>query len=326
MGPVSVLLPPHLVVDEPFLFQLDELLFDWKEARKGLLHVHGIERTSAGVVVLMAPAPPIGFRDAAKAARQADLDERIAWGATRVVDACRAVSTLRGPHRSLTPETVAFDVEGHVVVLPPITRHMGLRLQMGAGKIRGNVRFLSPEGVMGGPSDARSDVFQLAQLLRCLLGAQPAFARETEIETIQAIVSREPPRRLRDENIHVPTALDDAIHAALSHDPAARPSSPSELATMLLPFVDETRASASAIPSRALQGRSADGNVETPLAALFEGPIWKPCRKRWEELTPTNEPAVRDCSECNQSVQRAQTTLDLVMIGGGCAFWDPKQD
>jgi hypothetical protein len=324
MGPVSVLLPPDLAADAPFVLTLEEMLFEWREPREGLLRVHGIERTREGIVILTGPPPPIAFRDAVTVAREVELGERIVWGATRIGDACRAVSTLSGPHRSLTPETVAFDIEGRVCVMPAITRVIAKRQITGAGKIRGNIRYLSPEHAKALPLDERSDVYQLAHLLRCLLGAPPLFARPRELETLMAIISREPIPRLRDEGIDVPAALDSVIHAALTCDQRDRPSL-RELEAAILPCADAARARASTIPTRAREIRR-DGKVENPLAALFEGPIWKPCKKTWEELTVTAEPAVRDCADCKLSVQRARTTLELAMIGGGCAFWDPKPE
>jgi serine/threonine protein kinase len=324
MGPVSVLLPPDVAEDKPFLFILDEMLFHWREPRPGLLRVHAMEHTPDGVVLVVSPTPRIAFRDAAEAAREAPLDERIAWGATRIVDACRAVSTLSGPHRSLSPRTLAFDVEGRAVVMPAITRVFDHRARTGAGRIRGIVGYLTPEAVKGLPLDARSDVYQLAHLLRGLLGARPLFKRDTELASLQAILAREPIPRLCDEGIDVPAALDDAIHAALAYDVAARPSSVDALAAALLPFCDDARARESAIPKRAREKRAGDDEL-SPLTALFEGPILKPCRKQWDELDTTDATEVRHCSECDRSVQRARTTLELVMIGGGCAFWDPKR-
>jgi serine/threonine protein kinase len=63
-----------------------------------------------------------------------------------------------------------------------------------AGDIVGTPDYMAPEAIEGLPVDGRGDVYSLACVLyTCLTGRRP-FERETEIATLWAHVSADPPR------------------------------------------------------------------------------------------------------------------------------------
>ena len=64
------------------------------------------------------------------------------------------------------------------------------------GLLKGKYLYMSPEQVRGDPLDGRSDVFALGAVLYEVLTGEPAFLRDTELDTLRAIVFEpvEPPR------------------------------------------------------------------------------------------------------------------------------------
>src|SRR5262249_51114413 len=59
--------------------------------------------------------------------------------------------------------------------------------------ILGTVGYMSPEQVLGRPADHRSDIFALGAILYEMLSGRRAYARETAVETMQAILREDPP-------------------------------------------------------------------------------------------------------------------------------------
>ena len=53
---------------------------------------------------------------------------------------------------------------------------------------------MSPEQVRGGEVDARSDLFAFGALLYEMLSGEPAFRRETGVETLHAVLKEPAPR------------------------------------------------------------------------------------------------------------------------------------
>jgi Tol biopolymer transport system component len=60
------------------------------------------------------------------------------------------------------------------------------------GAILGTVGYMSPEQVRGDTADARSDVFALGVVLCEMLSGKRAFARDSAVETLSAILKEEP--------------------------------------------------------------------------------------------------------------------------------------
>ena len=106
-------------------------------------------------------------------------------------------------HRDIKPENLFVTREGLVKILdfglakqtggvgasraegePPITEH---------GLVMGTAGYMSPEQVRGRPADARSDVFAFGAVLYEMLAGRRAFTGESVVETLNAILTTEPP-------------------------------------------------------------------------------------------------------------------------------------
>lgn len=88
----------------------------------------------------------------------------------------------------------------------------------------GTAKYLSPEQVLGVPTDARSDLYSLGIVLHECLTGQVPFDAETDAATALARLQKNvrPVRTLRPG---VPRILDDLIASCLSRSPDGRPAS-----------------------------------------------------------------------------------------------------
>lgn len=98
-------------------------------------------------------------------------------------------------------------------------RWTGAELTSGEHVI-GTPRYLSPEQILGGQVDARTDVYALGLILFEAITGRSPFAADDPIALMRAHLT-EPPPRLRDL-AGVPPALDHAVARAIAKAPALR--------------------------------------------------------------------------------------------------------
>jgi eukaryotic-like serine/threonine-protein kinase len=92
----------------------------------------------------------------------------------------------------LTGNSTAADVDATTIVF---TRAAGAGEPEGTipGMVLGTPSYMSPEQVRGEEADPRSDIFAFGAILHEMLTGQRAFRRETQIETMNAILRDDPP-------------------------------------------------------------------------------------------------------------------------------------
>ena len=111
-------------------------------------------------------------------------------------------------HRDLKPENVMLRKDGYVKVLDfglakltetaaPVDAATGaltmsFHPRTETGVVLGTASYMSPEQASGRSVDGRSDVFALGAVLYEMVAGRRAFARGTVMETVAAIIDREP--------------------------------------------------------------------------------------------------------------------------------------
>ena len=101
-----------------------------------------------------------------------------------------------------------------------------------SGTVLGTPRYMSPEQTLGGPIDARSDLFSLGCVLYQAATGTVPFHGPDPVATLLAVRTQEPPPIL-EQAPHLPPALAELIMQLLAKNPKQRPASATELLTRL---------------------------------------------------------------------------------------------
>jgi serine/threonine-protein kinase len=125
-------------------------------------------------------------------------------------------------HRDVSPSNLMVSHEGAVKVVDfGVAKARQNREHTQAGTIMGKVAYLSPEQCKTGEVDHRSDIFSLGTVLYEILTHQRLFKRDTDYETLAAVVRYTPTR----PSFLVPGLsrdIDHLVMRALAKDPAQR--------------------------------------------------------------------------------------------------------
>ncbi len=126
-------------------------------------------------------------------------------------------------HRDVSPGNLFVTVDGIVKLLDfGIAKAAWMSRKTRTGTLLGKCEYMSPEQARGAaPVDRRSDVFSLGIIAWEMLCGRRLFRRESEYETLRAVL-RAPIDRPSFLRPTVPDALDDAIMRALERDPDDR--------------------------------------------------------------------------------------------------------
>ena len=180
--------------------------------------------------------------------------------ALQIADGLAAAHAKGIAHRDLKPDNIFVTTGGRAKILD-----FGLARQLPSfgvagqtdvptrdaapgteqGAILGTVGYMSPEQARGEPADQRSDIFSFGCILYEMLGGRRAFARESAVETLNAIL-KDDPLPLAGSWAPVLESLANIVSRCLAKRPEARFDSGADLVVALrrLPRAaspDETR-------------------------------------------------------------------------------------
>ena len=168
-------------------------------------------------------------------------------------------------HRDIKPANVIVSQKGQAKILDFglakfIVADADAKTSQGlnsSGSVMGTVPFMSPEQLRGKPVDERSDLFSVGSLLYEMLSGQPAFTRDSNAETIAAILNDEPDWEL------IPEILRPILQKCLAKQTGARYENARELVDDLKDVRPLISQEGSARASRTVSGGKIKTNEST---------------------------------------------------------------
>lgn len=142
-------------------------------------------------------------------------------------------------HRDFTPANLMVTLDGQVKVLDfGVAKTRVNVARTHTGTIKGTVRYIAREVLLGQPSDRRSDVYMAGAVLwQMVTGVRPWGDKE-DVAVLAAILEQRLPP-VRELNPALPQALEAILLRATDPDPNARYASAHALREALLSFARE---------------------------------------------------------------------------------------
>ena len=219
-------------------------------------------------------------------------------------------------HRDLKPENLFITKDNRVKILDfgiaKLTHGEAgedhsiatMTTQTKSGSVLGTVAYMSPEQLRARAVDLRSDIFSFGAILYEMLTGKRAFAGETEVDTITAVL-REEPKEMLLVRQSIPEGYEHIVRHCLEKDPENRfqTSRDLEFALTTIPESPTSRFAARPTPSTSVFLKRAPFIAAAALllaAAIFLG--WR--------LRPLAEPSFTRLTFERGTVYSARFTAD----------------
>jgi serine/threonine-protein kinase len=142
-------------------------------------------------------------------------------------------------HRDVSPRNLFMTYSGVVQIVDFGIASARQRVHRTAtGHLKGTMPYMAPEQVTGGGSDRRLDIWSLGVVLWELLTLERLFRRETEVETMYAVLVGDIPLP-SDRRVGIPPELDAIVMKALQRDPEKRWQTAREMGQALHAFASK---------------------------------------------------------------------------------------
>ncbi len=191
--------------------------------------------------------------------------------ARELLSAVAAVHRAEIVHRDVTPSNVFLSVEGAVKLGDfGIARYLTSPRTPANLGVRGKFAYLAPEQIAGEPTDSRTDLFAVANLLAESLIGRRLFEGSGQLAVLLAVRDARIDN-LRTHGAHLPPALVAVLERALARQPADRYPSADELSAALAPFAADPGVGRAAIVERVAavrtphEARAGDDSPEPPM-------------------------------------------------------------
>jgi serine/threonine-protein kinase len=227
---------PHLAKDKSFV---DKFAREAKMAAQlshpNLVNVFDQGTDGEVIFLVMEYVPGITLRDAMNDFGALDVNKalEIIEPLTAGLAAAHSAGIL---HRDLKPENV-FLSDGGKVKLGDFGLAREISEHTQTGSVVGTVAYLSPELVLRGQADARSDVYSLGVMIFEMLTGQAPYQGEQAVQVAYQHANHNipAPSTLNDQ---IPELMDEIVLWATARNPSHRPPS----AAALLPVISRARA------------------------------------------------------------------------------------
>lgn len=158
-------------------------------------------------------------------------EQVVAWG-IQVADGLHAAHAKGIVHRDIKPENLLLTPSGTIKIMDFGIARVGESELTQTGFVLGTLAYMSPEQILGGRVDHRSDLWSLGVVLYELLAGQLPFQQEQGPAIMYEILNREPPA-LGELRQGLPAGLRGLIDRLLQKDPAKRPDSAADVTAAL---------------------------------------------------------------------------------------------
>ncbi len=239
---------------------------------------------------------------------------------------CTADGTPLGlVHRDVSPQNILVSTEGAVKLTDfGIALAHGRITKTTAGNVKGKLSYMAPEQGRGDTAQASADVFACAAVLYELFAGHPPYHRGSELEILRAMESPVA-RPLATACPELPSALSQAIDAALAFTPAERPSA-AALSQQLEPFALDAKDARLALGNHAQDAfarRRAQSESRRDFErALMNQALPAPGEAATKQLSPSAPPRQKT------RASRALPLLALGLVGGAALvakLYTPKK-